>query len=105
MSSSALPSKQVTLSSGQNLNYIEVGSGGRTVLLLPGALCTAAGDMWPLLAEEGGLNKGGEFKLIAWDPPGYGKSTPPKRTWPLDFFERDADYAMEMMKILGKRIE
>ena len=28
-----------------------------------------------------GLNKLGRLKLIAWDPPGYGDSRPPNRTW------------------------
>ena len=28
-----------------------------------------------------GLNKSGRLQLIAWDPPGYGDSRPPNRTW------------------------
>ena len=48
-----------------------------------------------------GLNKSGRLKLIAWDPPGYGKSRPPNRTFPSNFFERDANVAMEFMKNLG----
>ena len=39
--------------------------------------------------------------MIAWDPPGYGKSRPPNRTFPDNFFERDATAAVEFMKILG----
>ena len=38
---------------------------------------------------------------MAWDPPGYGKSRPPNRTYPDDFFKRDADLAYNLMKSLG----
>ena len=31
---------------------------------------------------------------------GYGKSRPPNRTFPLDFFHRDATVANELMKVL-----
>ena len=38
--------------------------------------------------------------VIAWDPPGYGKSTP-KRTWPDHWFERDAQFAATFMAVSG----
>ena len=38
---------------------------------------------------------------IGWDPPGYGLSRPPNRTFPLDFFARDARVAVEFMRSLG----
>lgn len=41
------------------------------------------------------------FSVIAWDPPGYGKSRPPDRTFPINFYERDAEYANNFMKALG----
>ena len=47
------------------------------------------------------MHSTGKLKLIAWDPPGYGKSRPPERTFPLDFFERDAKWALKFMKSLG----
>lgn len=68
------------------------------MLLLPGALGTGRSDFTPQLQE---LNKSGKLKLIAWDPPGYGKSRPPNRTFPDNFFERDATAAVEFMKSLG----
>lgn len=39
--------------------------------------------------------------LIAWDPPGYGKSIPPMRKFSFDFLQRDADYAHDLMNALG----
>ena len=60
--------------------------------------------MKSLLDPSGGLNdvaKGG-LTLLAWDPPGYGKSTPPQRTFPLDFLERDAKEAAAFMEKLGE---
>ncbi|KAL0102938.1 hypothetical protein PUN28_018323 [Cardiocondyla obscurior] len=42
-----------------------------------------------------------KLTIVAWDPPGYGKSRPPDRTFPDDFFQRDATYARNLMKTLG----
>ena len=42
-----------------------------------------------------------KLTILAWDPPGYGKSRPPNRTFPLDFFARDAKVALKFMKSLG----
>ncbi len=66
-------------SSGQVINYVKVGSGPRKVLLLPGALGTGAGDFPPQVDPASGLAASGDFTVLAWDPPGYGKSSPPTR--------------------------
>ncbi|XP_011504391.1 PREDICTED: valacyclovir hydrolase isoform X2 [Ceratosolen solmsi marchali] len=42
-----------------------------------------------------------KLTIICWDAPGYGKSRPPNRTFPLDFFRRDAAWACNLMKTLG----
>lgn len=39
------------------------------------------------------------FTIVAWDPRGYGKSIPPVRDFPPDFFERDAKDAVELMQV------
>lgn len=39
-------------------------------------------------------------QLIAWDPPGYGKSIPPTKQFTTDFLERDADTINQMMDVL-----
>jgi valacyclovir hydrolase len=90
--------KLVLPSSQQPINYVKVGDGDRPTMLLPGALGTAQSDLTTLLD---GLNSRGKLTLIAWDPPGYGDSRPPARTWPLNYFERDAEFAVEFMKELG----
>lgn len=43
--------------------------------------------------------------MVAWDPRGYGHSRPPDRDYPVDFFERDAKDAVDLMKVglLGKK--
>ena len=40
--------------------------------------------------------------MVAFDPRGYGKSIPPRRDFPADFFVRDANDAAALMKTLGK---
>lgn len=82
---------------GVNINYLRVGTGEHPVLLLPGAVGSIWTDFKPQIE---GLDKG-KFTIVAWDPPGYGKSRPPDRTFPLDFFQRDASWARGLMQILG----
>jgi len=65
--------------------------------LLPGALGTGAGDFAHQLgwfAERG-------FRVVAPDPRGYGKSRPPERDYPLDFYQRDAADMLALMSALG----
>ncbi|ODM91876.1 Valacyclovir hydrolase, partial [Orchesella cincta] len=58
-------------------------------------------DIKPILSA---LDKE-KFRWIGWDPPGYGKSRPPKRQiFPRGYscmYELDAKYATELMKKLG----
>lgn len=42
-----------------------------------------------------------DHNIIAWDPPGYGKSIPPERKFTTDFLERDADTVKELMDVLN----
>jgi valacyclovir hydrolase len=42
-----------------------------------------------------------KLTIVAWDPPGCGNSRPPERTFPDDFFQRDATWAHNLMKTLG----
>ncbi|XP_061930271.1 valacyclovir hydrolase [Apis cerana] len=81
---------------GVNINYLKIGT-GNPVLLLPGAAGTIWTDFKPQIE---GLDKE-KFTIVAWDPPGYGKSRPPDRTYPDDFFQRDAIWACDLMKALG----
>lgn len=78
---------------GMGLNCLRTGS-GHSVFCLPGSLGTIWTDFEPQISGFN-LNK---YSLNVWDPPGYGKSRPPERTFPLNFYERDADWAAELIK-------
>ncbi|XP_015430846.1 PREDICTED: valacyclovir hydrolase [Dufourea novaeangliae] len=82
---------------GVDINYLRVGTGNHPVLLLPGALGSIWTDFKPQIE---GLDRG-KFTVVAWDPLGCGKSRPPDRTFPDDFFQRDAAHACNLMKLLG----
>ncbi|KAK7802299.1 hypothetical protein U0070_012821, partial [Myodes glareolus] len=81
---------------GVHLHYQRTGEGEHAVLLLPGMLGSGSTDFAPQLQN---LNKK-RFTVVAWDPRGYGQSRPPDRDFPLDFFERDAKDAVDLMKVL-----
>ncbi|XP_064598798.1 valacyclovir hydrolase-like [Liolophura sinensis] len=82
---------------GVQLHYEKTGSGDHAVFLLPGALGCSRTDFGPQLEK---LNKE-KFTVFCWDPRGYGKSRPPDRDWPLDFYGRDAEDATALIKALG----
>lgn len=71
-----------------------------TVLLMPGALGTGWNDFLPQL-EGLPVLLPADWSLVAWDPPGYGNSRPPQRTFPLDYFERDAEAVGDLIEALG----
>ncbi|KAJ8719180.1 hypothetical protein PYW07_016736 [Mythimna separata] len=79
-----------------NINYVKVGNGAHHALFLPGALGTIWTEGKP---QVEGFNRE-KITLVAWDPPGYGKSRPPEKTFTTDFYEKDADAAYEFMKAL-----
>ena len=84
---------------GVEIHYEVAGQSKHVILCLPGALGSTQSDFGPQLK---GLND--EFTVIAFDPRGYGKSIPPKRDFPADFFVRDANDAAALMETLGKGI-
>lgn len=84
---------------GIKINYVSSGSGDKAVLLMPGALGSAWTDFKPQIENLPKLLK--NYRIIAWDPPGYGSSIPPKRTFGSDFFRRDAETAHNLMENLG----
>lgn len=83
-----------------NINVVESGSGEKSVLLLPGALGSSWTDFKPQIEQLPKLLP--NHTIFAWDPPGYGKSIPPKRQWGLDFFHNDALFAVNLMKTLNR---
>ncbi|KAI8420686.1 hypothetical protein MSG28_007916 [Choristoneura fumiferana] len=95
LSSAAVPKEETVKVGNWDVNYVKVGSGPHTVLLVPGALGTIWTDFKP---QVEGFNRD-KFTVVAWDPPGHGKSRPPVRDFPADFYEKDAHYAYEFMKL------
>ncbi|XP_071552999.1 valacyclovir hydrolase [Panulirus ornatus] len=93
---SPLAAKEV-LVEGISLNYEVAGEGDKVALCLPGALGTIQSDFGPQMKALPERN----LTLVCWDPPGYGKSRPPSRKYPLDFLRCDATLAATMMKNLG----
>ncbi|XP_064072579.1 valacyclovir hydrolase [Vanessa tameamea] len=79
-----------------DINYLQVGTGPHKVLCAPGALGTIWTDFKPQI--EGFMKD--KFSLVVWDPPGYGKSYPPEKELSLNFYENDADTALQLMKEL-----
>ncbi len=80
---------------GVRLYYEERGEGD-PLLCLPGALGTGATDFGPQL-EDWSL----DFRVIAPDPRGYGRSRPPERNFSLGFLQRDAADMAALMAALG----
>lgn len=104
---------------GVDLYYEKTGNGGHPLLLFPGALgqsylcihfsyVLAVADVWGLVTAGSaqtdfgpqlkGLNKE-RFTVVGWDPRGYGRSRPPSRDFPRNFFERDAKDGVDLMKV------
>lgn len=86
---------------GRTINFVEAGSGEKGVILLPGALGTAWTDFKPQIEQLPALLP--NHKIIAWDPPGYGKSRPPEKEFGVDFYEKDAETAVSLMEKIGFR--
>ncbi|RWS05025.1 valacyclovir hydrolase-like protein [Dinothrombium tinctorium] len=82
---------------GISIHYEKVGRGPNVVLLLPGGLGSTRTDFDEQLKEFDRL----DFTTIAWDPPGFGYSRPPERSYTKDVFVEDAKLAHQMMKNLG----
>jgi len=87
----------VSLHNVGNAKYTNDADGRRTVLCLPGALGTGPSDFEALLS--GGL--GDEFAIVAMDPRGLGGSDSATRTFPLEFYLRDALDGAAVMERLG----
>ncbi|CAE7394228.1 BPHL, partial [Symbiodinium necroappetens] len=72
------------------------GSPGLPVICLPGAMGTAETDF---AGQLDGLSQ--RHAVVAFDPRGYGKSRPPNRRYPADFYHLDASDAGAIMDSLG----
>lgn len=80
---------------GFSMHYEQAGQ-GFPLLLIPGALGTGAGDFHAQIDWFAPY-----FTVIAPDPRGYGRSRPPERDFPTDFYHRDAADMLALMTALG----
>jgi valacyclovir hydrolase len=77
------------------IHYETLGS-GPPLVLIPGSLGTGQSDFHKQLEP---FSK--DFTVIAPDPRGYGRSRPPQRDYPLNFYQRDAEDILALMAALG----
>ncbi|EDV94652.1 valacyclovir hydrolase [Drosophila grimshawi] len=92
--------RKVSVKGAGDLHIVESGSGKRSLLLMPGALGSAWTDFKPQIEQLPKLLP--DYTIIAWDPPGYGKSVPPQRKFDLEFFRKDAEAAVNLMRALDR---
>jgi valacyclovir hydrolase len=85
---------KLQLSTGAELQYEDVGSGD-TVILLHGLLGTARVDLGDVIDAISS-----EFRVIAVTMRGYGESGPKPRSFPPDFYERDASDVLALLDAL-----
>jgi valacyclovir hydrolase len=81
---------------GLSMQYESAGQGA-PLLMIPGALGTGAGDFHAQISWFAARH----FQVVAPDPRGYGRSRPPPREYPPDFYHRDAADMFALMTALG----
>lgn len=96
----AITERKVKIPSGHEVNVVQSGNGEKSVLLMPGALGGAWSDFKPQIEKLPKLVP--NYTIYAWDPPGYGKSSPGNRKFPPDFYNLDSKWSHELMQELGK---
>ena len=72
-------------------------TGPNVIVCIPGALGTVASFV--NLAEHFGSLE--QYKIVTYDPRGFGKSRPPLRKFTMDFHSKDAEDAKGLMDALG----
>ena len=87
------------LVNGVELQYESRGSGSHVLLCIPGAMGTARSDFTPQIDYFGSRD---DFRIIAFDPRGYGNSRPPERIFSgRTTFLEDAKDGKGLMDALG----
>ena len=82
---------------GAELYYEVDGTGPNVILCIPGAL--GSSDSFVNQVEHFGSLQ--QYKIVTYDPRGFGKSRPPQRQFTMDFHSKDAKDAKGLMDALG----
>ncbi|XP_065181077.1 valacyclovir hydrolase-like [Sycon ciliatum] len=90
--------REMTTTDGVRIVYYDLGEAKaeETIILVPGALGFSQSDYEPQITE---LSK--DFRVLAMDPRGQGKSRPPERDFPQDFLRREASDAAQVVEAAG----
>ena len=83
---------------GVELYYEVKGTGPNVIVCIPGALETT--DSFINQAEHFGSLA--QYKIVTYDPRGFGKSRPPQRKFTMDFHSIDAKDVKGLMDALGR---
>lgn len=81
---------------GVKIHYLDSGKGSKAVLFIHGWTCRA--DFW-----EKNMSAFPEYRAIALDLPGHGKSDKPKTVYTMDFFAKAVEAVMKDAKV-GKAV-
>ena len=82
---------------GVELYYEVKGTGPNVIVCIPGAL--GVGSSFSIQADY--FASLGQYKVVTYDPRGFGKSRPPKREFTMDFHSKDAKDTKGLMDALG----
>ena len=82
---------------GVELYYEVKGTGPNVIVCILGAMGTA--DSFTSQAEYFGTL--GQYKIVTYDPRGFGRSRPPQREFAMDFHIKDAQDTKGLMDALG----
>ena len=82
---------------GVELYYEVKGSGPNVIVCIPGALGTTEN----LIKQAEHFGSLAQYKVVLYDPRGFGKSRPPQRKFTMDFHSMDAKDVKGLMDALG----
>jgi pimeloyl-ACP methyl ester carboxylesterase len=87
-----LPKDHWTKGVGNRVHYYDVGKGRNALILIHGWNCNA--DLW-----KASYNAFPQYRVIAVDLPGYGKSDKPETNYSMEYFARAIDAVMTDAKV------
>jgi pimeloyl-ACP methyl ester carboxylesterase len=87
-----LPKDHWTKGAGNRVHYYDVGKGKNALILIHGWNCNA--DVW-----KDSYNAFPQYRVIAIDLPGYGKSDKPNTNYSMEYFARSIDAVMADAKV------